>query len=167
MTEAERNKIRQVKPWLERVRIASRESRKAQALVDYMSAKAEEVGAIDYTRERVHRSVGEHSMADHMDGITLARLEASAAFATYRAEVDEAIKRLKSLDAEYFLVLAAYYIDGAETLADAGKRVAAIQTRAGIAPIKGQAVYRLHETALLAAYDVIPTEWRDPRPPAY
>ena len=167
MTEAERNKIRQVKPWLERVRIASRESRKAQALVDYLRAKAEEVGAIDYTRERVHSSVGEHSMADHMDGLALARLEASAALASYRAEVDDAARRLKDLDAEYFLILGAYYLDGAETLADAGKRVGEIQRGAGMQPISGQAIYRKHDAALLAAFEVIPTEWRDPRPPAY
>lgn len=166
MTPSEQYRADQVRPWLESVRGAAIRMRKARAMAEMLVQMAEGVGAVDYSRVRVDGGGHGTELADRMDGIARARMEADAAVATYRAEVDDAAARLSRLDPEHFMVLAAYYLEGAETLAKAGERVAKMQACSGLAPIRGRTIYKRHDAALVAAYDVIPTEWRDPRPSA-
>lgn len=165
--ELEKYHIQQARPWLERVRLAAREYHKRAALMEELEATAEEVGAVDYTHEHVSGGDKVDRLAEYMDGLALARLEASAAMATYKAEVDAAAKALRGIDPEALHLLAAYYLSGAETLADAAKTMNEERERHGLKPITGSNLYKRHRDALLAAYEVTPAPWRDPRPRAY
>ena len=57
-------------------------------------------------------------------------------------------------------------MEGKETIADAFQELNATRTKHGLEPYRGSTIYKKHNEAILAAYDVMPTEWRDPRPRA-
>ena len=166
MNEAERYKIQQAQPWLERVNIAARAAKRAQLLVETLERVADGAGGIDYTREHVSGGDYTDRMADAMDGLLEARAKAETAMVDYRREVNNAAWRLRGIEPDAFAILAACYLEGKETVADAFAELNAHREQLGLEPYHGSTIYRKHKEALLAAFDAIPTEWRDPRPSA-
>ena len=166
MTELERYKIQQAQPWLERVNIAARAAKRAQLLVETLERVADGAGGIDYTRE--HVSGGEYSdrLANAMDGLLEARAKAETAMVDYRREVNNAAWRLRDVDADSLAILAACFFEGKESTRDAFTQLNEHRTSLGLEPYQGSTIYKKRDEALLAAYEFIPTEWRDPRPSA-
>ena len=160
-------RTQQARPWLERVRLAAREYHKRAALLESLHSTAEEIGAIDYTHEHVTGGEYDDHLAERVDGLNAAQREAETALAAYKAEVDAAAQALKAIDPEALHLIASYYLSGADTLADAAKTMNYERARHGLKPITGSTLYKRHRDALLAAYEVTPAPWRDPRPRAY
>ena len=166
MTEGERYKIQQAQPWLERVNIAAKAAKRAQLLVETLERIADGAGGIDYAREHVSGTEFRDRIADAMDGLLEARAKAETSMVEYRREVNEAARRLYPLDAEDFSILAACYFEGKDSTRDAFEELNAHREQIGLEPYHGSTIYRKRDEALLAAYEYIPTEWRDPRPSA-
>lgn len=146
--------IQQVEPWLVRVRIAATAYRRAQGLVDVLTRIADGVAGIDYTAPHVSGGAA-HDIADKLDGLEVAKRNAETLGATYKAELDDAARRLAVLPADYQTILAMYYLEGRQWREVAEEMDYSLPR-----------IYQLRREALLAAYEVIPTEWRDPRPGA-
>ena len=166
MNELDRYRIQQVQPWLERVNICARAYKRALLLVEQLERIADAAGGIDYTREHVSGSSMADRLTDAMDGLILARDAAETSRLEYLGELNAAAARLRRLDHETQSVLMACYFEGAESVSEAFKHLNEQRARIGIEQYHGSSIYRRHREALLAAYEVIPTEWRDPRPSA-
>lgn len=154
MTEAEAYRILQAEPWLVRIRIAAQAYERAQNLVAVLQRIADGVAGIDYSEPNVAGGDAKE-LADRMDGLVGAKRNAEAAGAAYRAEVDDAARRLSTLEAEHQTLLGIYYLEGRQWH-DVAEEMGYSESR----------IYQMRREALLAAYEVMPTEWRDPRPPA-
>lgn len=162
MTEFERYKIQQVQPWLERVNICARAYRRALLLVEQLERIADAAGGIDYTREHVSGGQLSDRIAETMDGILAAKEAAETSREEYLDEVNRAARRIHTLTPDSQAILLACYFEGAENISAAFKNLNAQRERLGLEPYHGSTIYRKHSEALLEAYEVIPTEWRDP-----
>lgn len=165
MTEIEKYKIQQVQPWLKRVNICAQAYRCALLLIERIERIADATG-IDYTREHVTGGGSFDRMSEAMDGLIVARDTAETSRREYLAEVNQAAARIHTLEPELQAILLACYFEGAENISEAFKSLNAQRERLGLEQYHGSSIYRKHNEALLAAYEVIPTEWRDPRPAA-
>ena len=154
--EWRRYRIEQAGEYLEGIRRLGQRVRTIEAEVADLRARAEGVGAIDYTRERVSRSAPGDSAAEAA-GLLFDALDGYLyELSGYEAERARARRCLASLGSEVgHRGLTRRYL--------LGWKWGRIAEDMGYS---AQSVYRIRDDALCEFYDLMPADARDPRYPA-
>jgi len=154
--EYRRYRIGQAAAWLGRVRDAGTRARRLEAEVSELRARAEGVGAIDYTRERVSRSPRTDRAAKVADELFEAIDSALAELDAFLRERRRARACLDGLSDEIGRsALIRHYLVG--------------ESWRAVAEAMGfdvRQMYRIREVSLCELYDLMPATERDPLPPA-
>lgn len=146
---------RQARAWLSRVRGLRRRADALQAVAAAQREALEGVRGIDYAADG-GGACSPDAIPSAVARMEAAQAECSAAMAELADEQRRALRALAQLgDPAHFELLALRYVACLEW--------AEVCARMGYA--KSWAM-DLHRAALLAAYDVMPPEFRDPRHPA-
>ena len=154
--EWRRYRIGQAAGWLEKVRGMGARVSALEAEIEDLRARAEGLGAVDYTRERVSRSARSDATAEAAQRLFDALERHADELTTWLEARMRARSCLDGLrDEEGRAVLVRHYFVG-ETWREV----------AGAMGLAESSVYRLRDDALCDLYDLMPYSERDPRPPA-
>lgn len=151
--EIEKYRYAQARAWLEHIRDFGDEVARLQVLIESERARLDGVKGIDYTVERVGGTRDLPDTADLVDKLFEHIREYAASLATYTDERAKAARALEGLaDPRQRRALTLHYLQG--------------RTWVQVCDAMGyskQRMMQIRQSGVLAAYDVMPHSWRDPR----
>lgn len=154
--EFEKYRYEQARAWLDHVKGLQRACEHSGDLIRVFERIADAVKGIDYTSEHVSGTPTARGIEDALARLDDLRTQYEADRTEYGAEAADAASRLSGLvDKDECRALIKHYCDGQEW-ADVARDMHFSEAR----------IYEIRRSGVLAAYGVMPPEWRDRIPRA-